>query len=415
MARKHKKIQMPTTDVVQRADETIDELYDISSDCRPFNEGMHMNLRRVWEPEWQKGRTTQRHARQQRIEKGIQGYSIEDYALLDAAGFVSGSLGGHAGSFVIDYDFAFKHAPPKATAPHLEDLAPRDEKVERIDVDPEVASFRVKQVAKFCGASDVGICEFDRRWVYDPRWNPDTNTADIPAEQDLGEDYRYVIVLLGAMEKKFIKLSPTALSSAATEMGYAMMGFTAASIAAFIRRLGYRAIPSGNDTARSIPYAIMAGLGELGRHGLLIHPKFGTMVRLAKVFTDLPLTADRPIKFGAYEYCLNCSLCADVCPAQCIPYGEPTTEIPNDAAASGMRKWYIDSKACRDFWDRNGSDCSNCVKACPYGYDDEADYTARFRVGEWWGEGPHPGTKVNRGSIVDDESPARNVSANRER
>ncbi len=405
-----KKIEMPVVNTIQTTDQTIDELYEIGSDYRRFNEAMHMNIRRVWDPQWKKGRTTQRKTRKQRIEKGIQGYSIEDYALLDAAGFVSGSLGGHAGSFVINYDFAFKHTAPAATAPHLQDLAPRNEKVTRVNVDPEIMSFRVKQVAKFCGASDVGICEFDRRWVYDPRWNPDTNKADIPADQDLGEEYRYVIVLLGAMEKKFIKFSPTALSSAATEMGYAMMGFTAASVAAFIRRLGYKAIPSGNDTALSIPYAIMAGLGELGRHGLLIHPKFGTMVRLAKVFTDLPLKIDKPIKFGAFEYCLNCSLCADVCPAQCISNGEPTTEIPNDAAAPGMKKWYIDSKSCRDFWDRNGSDCSNCVKACPYGYDNEGEYTGRARVSQWWGEGLHPQARVSREDLLEDEAPTRDLS-----
>jgi len=40
----------------------------------------------------------------------------------------------------------------------------------------------------------------------------------------------------------------------------------------FIRNLGYEAIQCGNDTALSIPLAIDAGLGELGRNGLLITP-----------------------------------------------------------------------------------------------------------------------------------------------
>lgn len=399
-----KKIQLPKTDNVEPVDKTLNEIYEILPQYQRFDEGMHMNLRRVWEPEWKKGRTSQRKARQSRIEKGMQGFSIEDYALVDAAGFTSGIVGGHAGSFVISYDYAFKHVSPDTTAPHLQDVAPRKEEVSPVNIDPETMSFRIKRIAKFCGAQDVGICTFDRRWVYNPRWNTDTNYADIPGDQDIGEEYKYVIVLLGAMEKRFVKYSPTALSSAATEMGYAMMGFTAASVAAFIRRLGYKAIPSGNDTGLTIPYAIQAGLGELGRHGLLIHPKYGSMLRLAKVFTSLPLKPDKPIQFRVQNYCLNCNLCVSACPAQCISDGEPTTEVPNDAAAPGMKKWYIDSKSCRAFWDRNGADCSNCIKACPYGYESAEEYSARPRVVEWWGEGPRAPTKVRRNDLDDNEA-----------
>ena len=96
-----KKIQLPKTDNVEPVDKTLDDLFEISRDYQRFDEGMHMNLRRVWEPEWKKGRTLQRRVRQSRIEKGMQGFSIEDYALVDAAGFASGTLGGHAGSIVI--------------------------------------------------------------------------------------------------------------------------------------------------------------------------------------------------------------------------------------------------------------------------------------------------------------------------
>ena len=40
-----------------------------------------------------------------------------------------------------------------------------------------------------------------------------------------------------------------------------------ACLAEFIRKLGYGAIPMGNDTALSLPLAIDAGLGEMGRNG----------------------------------------------------------------------------------------------------------------------------------------------------
>ena len=70
------------------------------------------------------------------------------------------------------------------------------------------------------------------------------------------------------------------------------------TIAQYIRNLGYQAIPSMNDTALAIPYALEAGLGEYGRHGLLITPEFGPRLRLGKIFTNLPLERDRPTSFG---------------------------------------------------------------------------------------------------------------------
>jgi len=77
--------------------------------------------------------------------------------------------------------------------------------------------------------------------------------------------------------------------SAATGLGYSKMAFVSSLLAQFVRNIGYQALPCGNDTALSIPLAVDAGLGELGRNGLLITPQFGPRVRLCKVFTDLPL------------------------------------------------------------------------------------------------------------------------------
>lgn len=76
----------------------------------------------------------------------------------------------------------------------------------------------------------------------------------------------------------------------------------------YLRNLGYEAIPSMNDTALAIPYAIKAGLGEYGRHGLLITPEFGPRLRLGKIFTNMPLAHDTPIKFGVKEFCGACGI-----------------------------------------------------------------------------------------------------------
>jgi hypothetical protein len=91
------------------------------------------------------------------------------------------------------------------------------------------------------------------------------------------------------MDYTLMRTAPAYGENAATGRGYSMMAYVASSVVHFIRDLGYKAIPCGNDTALSVPMAIDAGLGELGRHGILIAPKYGPRIRISKVFTDLPL------------------------------------------------------------------------------------------------------------------------------
>ena len=85
---------------------------------------------------------------------------------------------------------------------------------------------------------------------------------------------------------------PSALAATATGLGYTTDAVTLMLLAQYIRNLGYRAYASMNDSALSVPLAIQAGLGELGRHSMVITPEFGPRVRFGKVFTDMPLNPD---------------------------------------------------------------------------------------------------------------------------
>jgi len=157
--------------------------------------------------------------------------------------------------------------------------------------------------------------------------------------------------------------SPGRLASAATGDGYSRMAQTAYKVAEFIRCLGYRALPAGNGTALSIPIAIDAGLGELGRNGLLVTPKYGPRVRIAKVITDMPILPDYPIKFGVTEFCETCMLCAEECPSASITKGPQSWKGPTVSNNPGIFKWYAQQETCYDY---NGFSCSNCKMACPF-------------------------------------------------
>jgi epoxyqueuosine reductase QueG len=92
-----------------------------------------------------------------------------------------------------------------------------------------------------------------------------------------------------------------------------------------------------------------AGLGHIGRNGLLIHPTHGAQVRYVSVLTDLPFEPDEPTD----AECGACAKCITVCPAHAI-------------SESG-----VDIQQCyaklREFSRIRGIGqyiCGICVKAC---------------------------------------------------
>jgi epoxyqueuosine reductase len=229
--------------------------------------------------------------------------------------------------------------------------------------DPEEMSRNIKIAALYIGASLVGICRLDRHWLYSHSFHPHTHTH-VPIE--IPEEFQYAVVMAHEMPYELMRTSPAYGGFASTGRGYSMMAFCASSLAHYIRSLGYKAIPAGNDTGLSVPFAIDAGLGELGRHGMLITNKFGPRVRLSKVFTNLPLLPDKPIDLGVTEFCRVCKRCAEECPGGCISFGEPTTDGPTISNNSGIYKWYINPEKCLDFWARNNGSCENCVRVCSF-------------------------------------------------
>jgi len=275
------------------------------------------------------------------IDSDEPGYSRLEFARLRASWTVSDHFqGAYAWQKLGEFD------------PALHDRAP-------YVADPALLSEQVKETAHAYGADLVGICKVDRRWLYSHR--RDGTPVEIPAE------FRYAVVMVVRMDAAAILDTPTFRAGTATGVGYSRMAFCIACLAEFVRNLGYRALPMGNDTALSIPLAVDAGLGELGRNGLLITPQYGPCVRLCKVLTDMPLQADRPISFGVGEACKTCRKCAEACEVEAISSTpEPSFEIVCRSNNTGIRRWAVDHDKCYSFWVQNGASCSTCIAACPY-------------------------------------------------
>ncbi len=251
---------------------------------------------------------------------------------------------------------------------------------------PKTFTQQVKKVAKFFGASLVGIAKVDEKWIYKTGFIRPPLTSESDSKKDiregnvqnsilespinLPEGVNKVIVMGIEMDEIAVSTSPAQPASAATGIAYSKMAFVISCLGEFIRNLGYRAIQCGNDTALSIPLAIDAGFGALGRHGLLITPEYGPRVRICKVFTDLPLTSDGPnLNFikKVDKFCKHCYKCAEACEPKAITKDkEPSFEPPTISNNSGVKKYYVNVEKCFEFWVENSGDCGNCIAACPF-------------------------------------------------
>ena len=283
------------------------------------------------------------------------GFSQRDFALRNASWLISDIVSNRNAANGMREGF---QAPIQPDTPVAKD---------RIEVDdPGKMSAEIKRIAEFFGADLCGITDMDERWMYSTRVDS-RDMSDAP--HDIPAGLSSVIVLGHEMEEELVATYPSALAGAATGREYSHEASIVMQLAAYIRNLGYEAVPSMNDTALVIPYAIKAGLGEYARNQMVITPEFGPRLRFSKIFTNLPLTHDTPRPMGVQAFCNICTKCADACPVKALPYGPPSTKTANISAIKGVRKWTSDAEKCFSFWAKLSSDCAICMRVCPFNRD----------------------------------------------
>ncbi len=283
------------------------------------------------------------------------GFTQRDFALRNASWLVSDIISDRSGGEGKREGF---QAPIGYDTPVAKDQV----QVE----DPKAMSAEIKKIASFFGADLCGVTDFDERWLYESRVDV-RDFSDAP--HDLPEGLTSVIVLGHEMQEELVATYPSALAGAATGREYSHEAAIVMQVAAYIRNLGYEAVPSMNDTALVIPYAIKAGLGEYARNQLVITPEFGPRLRFSKIFTNLPLAHDRPAPLGVKAFCDICTKCADACPVKALPYGPPETGGENVSAIKGVKKWTSNAEKCFGFWSKLASDCAICMRVCPFNRD----------------------------------------------
>lgn len=227
-----------------------------------------------------------------------------------------------------------------------ERLSRLDSRVNHVKVTLEGAAAltrAVKEHALSMGVDLVGVSPVHQFYLY--------RGADVR--------HRFAVSLVKGMDYDRLRdpLGPAALLE--VWRVYDVVGEAAVELAEHIRGLGYpaRAHTVYSREVMQIPHAVMAGLGELGKHGVMVNPELGSCLRLATVTTDLPLQVDKARDLGVQRFCGSCDLCVRHCPAGAIPRERETVR--------GVEKWVMRTERCITYFaTRYG--CSVCISVCPF-------------------------------------------------
>ena len=178
---------------------------------------------------------------------------------------------------------------------------------------------RVKQVLLDAGADDVGIVEIDRGELAEHREGILAAYARTKALASIvcrlnPENIRSLS--RSASDLEFIKGSEAVNQTARK----AMWALREEGVGCFLPASGFpmdldlwpgKMWPVSHKTV-----AEAAGMGLMGRHRMVIHPRFGSFIGLGTMLLDREVTAyDRSFDFNP---CIDCGLCTAVCPVGAI-------------------------------------------------------------------------------------------------
>jgi epoxyqueuosine reductase len=253
-----------------------------------------------------------------------------------------------------------------------------------------VITGEIKEMLYSVGADLVGIASVEEI----PRSTPPKSVDDVLPGA------RSIVVIGERMLRGAIESPSPRVSTSHSSALYGRLESDCYEAGRFLERLGYRAaiVPlmlpiemtrgrkgmSGDLSLKHL--AVAAGLGKIGRSGLLLTKPFGPRVRLAAVVTDVELVADH--EMADESPCENCYECVKACPVEAIrhdgkvevfkclthvqPYGlanlniwlnELTQKSPSEVqAALWDPRWW-------NFYQAMGLgmyyNCFQCVNRCP--------------------------------------------------
>jgi reductive dehalogenase len=231
--------------------------------------------------------------------------------------------------------------------------------------DPVVMTRHIKQVAHHLGADLVGIASTHPAFLYasGPRYLQEGTAQDAyesMTPEELAKRFPYVIVSTVAWDYERLQAHRHHIGDASYHVSQMKAAMVLKALEGYIREMGYTALRGAVNPQGA---GLAAGLGELGRNGMLISEKYGARIHMPDpILTDLPLVSDHPIDIGVEDFCRICRKCAITCPTNSITFDDKVVH-------NGIEKYKINWLTCYrlrpfvvDFWES----CLTCVAVCPF-------------------------------------------------
>ncbi len=180
---------------------------------------------------------------------------------------------------------------------------------------------QIREVCIEAGADDVGFVSIERPEVAD-------QLEDI---RTLLPTARTLIAFVVRMNREPIRTPARSLANMEFHETGDVVNEVGRRVVTLLERRGVRAInppmgfpmemdrfPGKVWMVSHKPIAVAAGLGHMGIHRMVIHPKFGNFILLGTIVTDLELAAEEEGAAIDFNPCLECKLCVAACPVGAV-------------------------------------------------------------------------------------------------
>jgi epoxyqueuosine reductase QueG len=262
----------------------------------------------------------------------------------------------------------------------------RQQRADRADVpDAVLDAAWLRQLCVDAGADDVGFVDSERPEIADQK-------AEI---QSVFPRTKTLISFVSRMNRENIRTPASSISNLEFHHTTDDTNDVARQIVSSLEEIGIGAINGGAAgfpmeadrwgskmwVISHKPVAVAAGLGQMGIHRNVIHPKFGNFILLGTVLVDAKVTEySRAI---AYNPCLECKLCVAACPTGAI---SPDGQFNFSACYThnyrefmgGFSDWVeniADSKNARDYRKRvSGAETVSMWQSLSFGANYKAAY-----------------------------------------
>ncbi|NGY64432.1 4Fe-4S ferredoxin [Lentzea sp. NEAU-D13] len=252
----------------------------------------------------------------------------------------------------------------------------------------------LRELCLEAGADDVGFVEIDRPDIADQR---DDLNAALPG-------VRTLVSIVCRMNRENIRTPARSVANLEFHHTGDHTNEVGRQVVAKLEAMGVRAInpamgfpmemdkfPRKAWVVSHKPVAVAAGLGKMGIHRNVIHPKFGNFVLLGTILIDAEVSdLSQPIE---YNPCLECKLCVTACPTGAIAsdghfnfsacythnyrefmggFGDWAEQVAESRNAHDYRERVTDAESA-SMWQSlsfgANYKAANCMSVCPAGED----------------------------------------------